>query len=86
MNKYVSNNRARLADVGLVLRKSGVFTVGLATTLLGVLRELFVSTEIRQDEESRLHDSDLSGELNYRTGRLDEPRGGHVRDGAPGIE
>ncbi len=71
MNKYVSNNRARLADVRLVLSKSGVFTVGLATTLLGVLRELFVSTEIRQDEERRLHDSDLSGELNYRTGRLD---------------
>lgn len=71
MNKYVRSNRARLADVGRVLRKSGVFTVGLATVVLGVLRELFVSTEIRQDEERRLHDSDLSGELNYRTGRLD---------------
>lgn len=71
MNKYVRSNRAWLADVGRVLRKSGVFTVGLATVVLGVLRELFVSTEIRQDEERRLHDSDLSGELNYRTGRLD---------------
>lgn len=71
MNKCVSNNRERLAGVGLVLRKVGVFTVGLAIALLGVLRELFASTEIRHDEERRLHDSDLSGELNHRTGRLD---------------
>ncbi|MBI1425736.1 MAG: hypothetical protein GC149_20100 [Gammaproteobacteria bacterium] len=45
--------------------------VGLAIALLGVLRELFASTEIHHDEERRLHDSDLSGELNHRTGRLD---------------
>jgi len=48
-----------------------VLTVGLAIALLGVLRELFASTEVRHDEERRLHDSDLSGELNHRTGRLD---------------
>ncbi|MFC1560494.1 hypothetical protein ACFL3W_00960 [Pseudomonadota bacterium] len=39
--------------------------------LLGVLREFFLSPEIRHDEEHRLHDSDLSGEFNHRTGRLD---------------
>lgn len=71
MNKRVTNHRERLADVGLVLRKVGVFTVGLVIALLGVLRDLFASTEIRHDEERRLHDSDLSGELNHRTGRLD---------------
>lgn len=71
MNKYVIGNRTRLAIVGLVSRKSGLFVVGLSTALLCVLRELFVSTEIRHDEERRLHDSDLSGELNHRTGRLD---------------
>lgn len=71
MNKRVTNNRERLAGVGFVLRKLGVLTVGLAIALLGVLRELFASTEVRHDEERRLHDSDLSGELNHRTGRLD---------------
>lgn len=71
MNKHVTNNREPLAGVGLVLRKVGMFTVGLAIALLGVLRELFASTESRQDEDRRLHDSDLSGELNHRTGRLD---------------
>lgn len=71
MNKRVTKNRERLAGVGLVLRKVGVLTVGLAIALLGVLRELFASTEIGHDEERRLHDSDLSGELNHRTGRLD---------------
>lgn len=71
MNKRVTNNREWLAGVGLVLRKVGVLTVGLAIALFGVLRELFASTEVRHDEERRLHDSDLSGELNHRTGRLD---------------
>lgn len=71
MNKRATNNREQLAGVGFVLRKVGVFTVGLAIALIGVLRELFVSTETQHDEERRLHDSDLSGELNHRTGRLD---------------
>lgn len=71
MNNRVTINRERLAGVGLVLRKAGVLTVGLSIALLGVLRELFASTEVRHDEERRLHDSDLSGELNHRTGRLD---------------
>ena len=71
MNKRATNNREQLAGVGFVLRKVGVFTVGLAIALIGVLRELFVSTETQHDEERRLHDSDLSGELNHRTGLLD---------------
>ncbi len=71
MNKRATNNRERLAGVGIVLRKVGVFTVGLAIALIGVLRELFVSTETQHDEERRLHDSDRTGELNHRTGRLD---------------
>lgn len=70
MNKRLTNNREWLAGVGLILRKVGVLLVGLVIALLGVLRELFASTEIRHDEERRLHDSDLSGELNHRTGRL----------------
>ena len=71
MNERIDNDRDRPKSIGLNLRIIGVFTVGLAIALLGVLRELFVSTEIRHDEERRLHDSDLSGELNHRTGRLD---------------
>lgn len=71
MNKRVTNNRERPVGLGLVLRKVGLFTVGLAIALFGVLRELFASTEVPHDEERRLHDSDLSGELNHRTGRLD---------------
>lgn len=57
--------------MGFVLREAGVFTVGIGIALLGVLRELFVSTETRHYEERELHDSDLTGELNHRTGRLD---------------
>jgi len=83
MNKRVTNNRGRLAGVGIVLHKVGVFTIGLAIALLDVMRELFASAEIRHDEERRLHDSDLSGELNHRTGRLDagaDPYGWYDED------
>jgi hypothetical protein len=71
MNKHGTQNQGRLKSAGYVLRKVGAFTVGLAIILFDVLRELFASTEISHDEERRLHDSDLSGELNHRTGRLD---------------
>ena len=71
MDKRVIKDREQPTGVRLVLRKVGVFTAGLAMALLGVLRELFASTEIQHDEGRRLHDSDLSGELNHRTGRLD---------------
>ena len=57
--------------MGFVLRNVGALAVGLVVALFGVLRELLVSPEIRHDEERRLHDSDLSGELNHRTGRFD---------------
>jgi hypothetical protein len=83
MNKRITNDRERPAGVGLVLRKVGVFTVGLAMALLGVLREFFASTEIQHDEERRLHDSDLSGELNHRTGQMDagtDPYGWYDED------
>ena len=71
MDKRITNDREQPTGIGLVLRKVGVFTAGLAMALLGVLRELFASMEIQYEEERRLHDSGLSGELNHRTGRLD---------------
>jgi len=71
MNKRITNNHERSGGVGVVLHKIGVSTVGLAIALLGILRELFAATEVRHDGDRRLHDSDLSGELNHRTGRMD---------------
>jgi len=71
MNKRLTNSLRQPTRTGVVLRKTGVLTAGLLSALVVVLRELLVSSEIRHDEERRLHDSDLSGELNHRTGRLD---------------
>jgi|TARA_R110002072_G_scaffold35257_3_gene104569 hypothetical protein len=71
MNKPATDNFGWPASVGFVLRNVGALAVGLVVALFGVLRELLVSPEIRHDEERRLHDSDLSGELNHRTGRFD---------------
>ena len=71
MKEPSTNNRQRQAGVELALRKCAMFTVGLAITLLDILRELFTSTEVRHDAERRLHDSDFSGEINHRTGRMD---------------
>jgi hypothetical protein len=71
MNESISNNLKRNPGYGLVLRKAGGFVVGVALVTLEVLRELIVAMKNKEDEERRLHDSDLTGELNYRTGRLD---------------
>ena len=51
--------------------------------LFGALWEVFGSVEIKPDDERPLHDPDLSGELNHRTGRLDagtDPYGWYDRD------
>jgi hypothetical protein len=58
--------------------------LALATALLGVFRHLFASAgdEDRPDER-RIHDSDISGQLNHRTGRLDsglDPYGWYDED------
>ena len=72
MDKHTAINQQQRTGVGTILRKAGVFTIGLLIALAGVLRELFASTEIQyDDEERRPHDSDLVGELNHRTGRVD---------------
>lgn len=71
MNRNIINNQRLLTGVRTVLCKVGVFSVRLAIVLLCVFRELFGSTETRHDNERRLHDSNLSGELNHRTGQLD---------------
>ena len=57
--------------------------IAAATTLIGLLREAFASIEVEENEDRRLHDSDLSGEMNYRTGRLDagtDPYGWYDED------
>jgi len=71
MKKSRTQHQERLVSAVLILRKTGVSLLGLSIALFGILRELFVSMEIRNGEERRPHDSDLTGELNYRTGRLD---------------
>ena len=55
---------ARLATVKFVL--------ALAAEMVGVFRGIFATAghEGRLDER-RIHDSNLSGQLNHRTGRLD---------------
>lgn len=71
MNKRIANNCEQPIGAGTVLRKTGAFAVGLVIALLSILRELFATTEAQHDSDCRLHDSDLSGELNHRTGRMD---------------
>ncbi len=66
-----------------LLLKVGSIAIGLVFALLATLRELFSSVEVEQNEERRLHDSDTTGEYNYRTGRLDagtDPYGWYGED------
>ena len=61
----------RKLRAGQLLLKVGGITIGLIFSLMATFRDLFSSIEIEQDDERRLYDSDLSGELNHRTGKLD---------------
>jgi hypothetical protein len=71
MSKEPLNDRSPQAAAWFIFRKLIVASVGFAIAIYSMLLELFVSVETRHDDERRLHDSDLSGELNHRTGRLD---------------
>ena len=76
-------NGYRILRIGKLLLKVGGVAIGLLFALLATLRDLFSAVEAGQDEERRLHDSDLSGELNHRTGRLDsglDPYGWYDQD------
>ena len=76
-------NGYRILRIGKLLLKVGSVAVGLLFALLATLRDLFSAVEVGQDKDRRLHDSDLSGELNHRTGRLDsglDPYGWYDQD------
>ena len=73
----------RTSRVGQLLLKLGGVAVGFVFALLGTARELFASVDVEDHDDRQLHDSDLSGELNHRTGRLDsgtDPYGWYDRD------
>jgi hypothetical protein len=60
-----------ILGIGQLMLNLGGVGVGLVFALLGSFRELFASVDVERNDDRQLHDSDLSGELNYRTGRLD---------------
>jgi len=69
--------------IGQLLLKLGGVAGAFVFALLGTARELFASVDVEHDDDRQLHDSDLSGELNQRTGRLDsgtDPYGWYDRD------
>lgn len=52
-------------------------------TLVVTFRDMLTSVKVENKDDRQLHDSDLSGELNHRTGRLDsgtDPYGWYNRD------
>jgi hypothetical protein len=71
MIKRRFQNPGLLTRAGFILKHAGIVALGLAMAMLNALHELFASAEVRHDEQRRLHDSDLAGEFNHRTGRLD---------------
>ena len=78
-----SMNRYRTLKLGKLLLKVGGVAIGLVITLISTIMKLLFTSQTGHDEERRLHDSGLSGELNHRTGRLDsglDPYGWYDRD------
>lgn len=69
--------------IGQLLLNVGGVAVGLVSALFGTVLEVFFSVEPEPNQERRLHDSDLMGEFNHRTGRLDagaDPYGWYEED------
>ncbi len=67
----ITMDENRKLRIGQLLLKIVGITIGLIFSLVATFRDLISSIEIEHDEERRLYDSDLSGELNHRTGKLD---------------
>ena len=73
----------QLSAIGKLLLGIGGVAVGFAAALLDAFRQVFAASETESDDGRQLHDSDLSGQLNHRTGRLDsgtDPYGWYDRD------
>ncbi len=76
-------NGYRTLRVRQLLLRVGGIAIWLIFALLGILRDIFASVEVEHNDDRQLHDSDFSGELNHRTGRLDsgtDPYGWYDRD------
>lgn len=65
------NDSKRYSAAWLFAKRLISASFGLVAAVFHLLSELFVSTDVQHGGERRLHDSDFSGELNHRTGRLD---------------
>lgn len=72
------------ADVASAIRRAGSATWAVGSVLLRLLRELVAGTPGASGlAERQLHDTDLIGEYNHRTGRLDagnDPYGWYDED------
>lgn len=72
------------ARVAGAIRRAGSATWAVGAMLIGLLRELVAGTPDSSGLADRqLHDSDLIGEYNHRTGRLDagnDPYGWYDED------
>ncbi len=76
-------NRYNVLRIGKLLLKIGGVAMGLMFALVATFRDMFASVEVEDNDDRQLHDSDLSGELNHRTGRLDsgtDPYGWYDED------
>ena len=62
------NRRLR---IGQPLLKIGGVIAGLVFALLDIFRELFAAVDVEHNDDRQLLDTDLIGEFNHRTGRLD---------------
>jgi len=66
-----------------LLIKLGGVAIGFVFALLGTARELFSSADTKHVDDRQLIDTDLIGEFNHRTGRLDagnDPYGWYKED------
>ena len=64
-------NRHKLSAVGKLALGIGSVAAGFGAALFGAFRGLFASVDVEHRDDRQPLDTDLIGEFNHRTGRLD---------------
>ena len=64
-------NRHKISAVGKLALGIGGVAVGIAAALFDAFRGVFASDNVKHNDDRQLLDTDLIGEFNHRTGRLD---------------
>ena len=64
-------NHQRIRSIGVLLLKLGGIAFGLVLALIAIFRELIAASDLPEQDDRSMLDSDLIGDYNFRTQQFD---------------